>query len=75
MTKWFRLACAGAALSAALTASALAAYFTSCAEHLSDLGLFRGTEHGYELDRAPTRSEAAALVLRMADEDRRIAHS
>ena len=65
MTKWFRLACAGAALSAALTASALAADFTACAELLSDLGLVRGTEQGYELDRAPTRAEAAAMLVRL----------
>ena len=31
------------------------------AESLSELGLFQGTEKGFELDRAPTRQEACLL--------------
>lgn len=65
MNKWTRMLCAGAALAAALTVSAFAADFTECAEHLDDMGLFRGTEQGYELDRAPTRAEAAAMLVRL----------
>lgn len=32
---------------------------------LKDLGLFAGTNNGFELDRAPTRTEAIVLLLRM----------
>ena len=65
MKNWFRLAAAGAALAGMLTASAFAADDTSCAAHLEELGLFRGTEQGYELDRAPTRAEAAVMLVRL----------
>ena len=65
MNRWTRMLCAGAALTAALTVSAFAADFTECAEHLDNMGLFRGTEQGYELDRAPTRAEAAAMLVRL----------
>ena len=65
MKKWLRLACTGAVLAGALTASAFAADYTACASHLEDLGLFRGTEQGYELDRPPTRAEAAVMLVRL----------
>lgn len=65
MKKLFRAACAGIALTAALTATALAADYTECADHLKDMNLFRGTTQGYELDRAPTRAEAAAMLVRL----------
>ena len=65
MKKRIRFACAGAVLAGMLTVSALAADFTASAEHLSELGLFRGSEQGYELDRAPTRGEAAAMLVRL----------
>nr|WP_297172961.1 S-layer homology domain-containing protein [uncultured Agathobaculum sp.] len=65
MKKWFRLTLMGAAFAGALTVSALAAENTVCASHLADLGLFRGTEQGYELDRAPTRAEAAVMLVRL----------
>ena len=65
MKKWLRLACTGAVLAGVLTASAFAADGTSCAERLHDMDLFRGTAQGYELDRAPTRAEAAAMLVRL----------
>ena len=65
MKKMFRIACAGAALCAALSTAALAADFTKSADRLHELGLFQGTENGYELDRAPTRAEAAAMLTRL----------
>ena len=65
MKKMFRIACAGAALCAALSTAALAADFTQSADRLHELGLFQGTENGYELDRAPTRAEAAAMLTRL----------
>ncbi len=35
------------------------------AEILSTLGLFKGTDNGFELDRAPTRLEALIMLIRM----------
>lgn len=69
MRHWFRAAIAGALLAGALTVSAAAADNTVCAEHLQDLGLFQGTEQGYELDRAPTRGEAAVMLVRLLGEE------
>ena len=65
MNKVFRSVVAGALLTAALSASALAADFTPCADTLHSLGLFEGTERGYALDRAPTRAEAAVMLVRL----------
>ena len=53
------------ALAALLTVSAFAADFTHCADALNDLGLFQGTDSGYDLDRAPTRAEAGAMLVRL----------
>jgi|GEM_PF-4772063 len=39
--------------------------FESEAEILKDLGLFKGTEQGFELERQPTRLEALMMLLRM----------
>ena len=50
---------------AVLTGSVSAAVFTEKADDLKFLGLFLGTDLGYELDRAPTRAEAAALLVRL----------
>ncbi|MGI6181056.1 MAG: S-layer homology domain-containing protein [Agathobaculum sp.] len=65
MKKWIRTVCAGALLAGALTVSAFAADFTSCADHLKEMNLFQGTGDGYALDRAPTRGEAAAMLVRL----------
>ena len=48
-----------------LAVSAAAANFDHCADALKDLGLFQGTAQGYELDRAPTRGEAATMLVRL----------
>lgn len=39
--------------------------YTKEADMLKDLGLFNGTQKGYELDRVPTRVEAAAMLVRL----------
>ncbi|MBQ3390785.1 MAG: hypothetical protein IJG56_00075 [Clostridia bacterium] len=39
------------------------------ADLLHDKGLFLGTDLGYELDRAPTRAEAAVLFVRVLDRE------
>jgi len=44
--------------------SVLGANFEHVAENLRDLGLFRGTETGFELDREPTRAEAVVMMIR-----------
>ena len=69
MKQWFRTVLAGALLAGSLAVSAAAADYTVCADHLKDLGLFQGTAQGYELDRAPTRGEAAAMLVRLLGEE------
>lgn len=41
------------------------ATYESQAEMLNTLGLFRGTDSGYELDREPQRVEAAVMLVRL----------
>ena len=53
------------ALSATLCVGAAASDFDAVAEDLSAIGMFRGTSDGFELDRAPTRSEAAIMLVRL----------
>ncbi len=52
-------------VAAGVVATAGAASYESCADKLKDLGLFQGTGSGYELDRAPTRGEAASMLVRL----------
>ncbi len=42
---------------------------TSCADALKSLGLFHGTDAGYELERAPTRVEATAVLVRLLNKE------
>ena len=65
MNKWLRAVCVGAAAAAMLTASAFAANYTNCADSLHEMGLFQGTQNGYDLDRTPTRAEAAIMLVRL----------
>ena len=65
MRKSCKLLLLGTALAATLTVSAGAANFTSCADTLKQMDLFSGTEKGYELDRTPTRAEAAVMLVRL----------
>lgn len=52
-------------LTAALCVTASASDYDAVAEDLSAIGMFRGTASGFELDRAPTRSEAAIMLVRL----------
>ena len=52
-------------LTAALCVAASASEYDTAAQELSAIGMFRGTANGFELDRAPTRSEAAIMVVRL----------
>lgn len=51
------------------TASLYAAQYTAYADALKTLGLFRGSNLGYELDRAPTRQEALIMLIRLFGEE------
>ena len=54
-----------AVLACALAFAASAADFEDVADELNALGLFKGTDDGYDLDRAPTRIEGLVMLLRM----------
>jgi Clostripain family. len=45
------------------------------AQALNDLGLFQGTEVGYELDREPSRAEALVMLLRLLGCEKEAAES
>ena len=63
--KKMRIALASMLVAAGITATAGAANFTNCADRLKDVGLFQGTNPGYQLDKAPTRAEASAMLVRL----------
>lgn len=65
MKRVLRLLAASLLLPAALTVGAAAADFEPVAQELSAIGMFRGTGSGFELDRAPTRAEAAIMLVRL----------
>lgn len=54
-----------AILASALAFSASAANFEHLADELNALGLFRGTDAGYDLDRAPNRGEGLVMLIRL----------
>lgn len=58
-----------AVIAALLTVSAFASDYDHCADALHDLGLFSGTDAGYELDRAPNRAETAVMLVRMLGQE------
>ena len=43
--------------------------YEACADALNLLGLFRGSDVGYELERAPSRIEALIMLIRLLGED------
>ncbi len=53
------------ALCVSLSVAAIAADFEHCAEEMNEIGVFNGTQKGFELDRAPTRAEAATMLVRL----------
>lgn len=65
MKRKLRMVLAGVLAVASLAMTAGAASYDNCADRLSDLGLFQGTGNGYQLDRAPTRAEAATMLVRL----------
>lgn len=58
-----------AVIMAMLAATAFAVDYTHCADALKDLGLFKGSDKGYELDRAPTRLEAGVMLVRLLGQE------
>lgn len=52
-------------LTCILITSAFASSYDSTAQELKNMGLFKGTNTGFDLDRAPTRSEAAVMLVRL----------
>ena len=65
MKRKLRMVLAGVLAVASLAMTAGAASYDNCADRLSDLGLFQGPGNGYQLDRAPTRAEAATMLVRL----------
>lgn len=65
MKRWKRALLTGLAACAAMMVTASASSFDSTADSLKAMGLFAGTNNGYELDRAPTRAEAATMLVRL----------
>ena len=63
-------------LTAALCVTASASDFDAVAEELSTIDMFRGTGTSFELDRAPTRGEAAIMLVRLygAEEEAKAAY-
>lgn len=54
-----------AILASGLMLTAAAANYEHIADDLNELGLFRGTDNGYELDRAPNRIEGLVMLIRL----------
>ncbi|MBQ6205900.1 MAG: hypothetical protein IJK52_02335 [Oscillospiraceae bacterium] len=63
--RMFMAAFVAGLLCAALCVGAGASGYDDAARDLSAIGMFRGTAKGFELDRAPTRSEAAIMLVRL----------
>jgi len=64
MKKILVMILAVAVLASALVITASAANYEEAALQLNELDLFRGTDVGFELDRAPRRDEAVAMLVR-----------
>lgn len=65
MKKFLKTLTASCLVATAIVASAAAASYNNCADALNSMGLFKGTNVGYDLDRAPTRAEAGTMLVRL----------
>ncbi|NCB73925.1 MAG: S-layer homology domain-containing protein [Clostridia bacterium] len=61
----FLMAVLVALISSMLSTAAFASQYDSVAQELKTIGLFQGTDTGFDLDRAPTRTEAAVILVRL----------
>ena len=77
MKRIFTVLAAILLLTAAMAVTASPSDYDAVAEELSAIGVFRGTSDGFELDRAPTRSEAAIMLVRLlgAEDEAREAYA
>ena len=65
MKRFLTLFCSALLLTGLLCVSASAASFNDAAEDLAAIGMLRGDGSGFALDRAPTRAEAAIMLVRL----------
>ena len=65
MKRTFKIITIALTLLAVLSVCALAGDFEHYADSLNELGLFKGTDKGYELEREPTRVEAGVMLVRL----------
>lgn len=65
MKRFLTILLTALALTAALCVSASASSFDDAARELSAIGMFRGTGAGFDLDSAPTRGQAAIMLVRL----------
>lgn len=65
MKRFLILFCTLLTLCAALCSTAAASDFDAAAQELAAIGMFRGTGDSFELDREPTRAEAAVMLVRL----------
>ena len=60
----------------AYTLEGYRASYKDMAEELAEMGLFRGSDKGFELERVPTRQEALIMLIRLlGEEDEALAYS
>ncbi|PKM74131.1 MAG: hypothetical protein CVU91_03550 [Firmicutes bacterium HGW-Firmicutes-16] len=65
MKKIYRLLLLALVLACLFATAAFASDYDDVAQELKTLGLFQGTQAGFDLDRAPTRTEAAVMLVRL----------
>lgn len=65
MKRFLTILCTSLLLTAALCVTASASHFDSTAEELAAIGIFRGGADGFNLDQAPTRGQAAIMLVRL----------
>lgn len=65
------------ALTGLLCVTASASSFDGAAEELAAIGMFRGTGSGFDLDKVPTRGQAAIMLVRLfgAEEEAKAAYA
>ena len=71
----YSLLFSGAAVSAEDITNTPGIINTDKADALKEIGLFSGTDKGYELDRAPTRVEGAIMLLRLMGKEQEATNS
>lgn len=75
MKKIIRLLIISAVVTVTLTLTGVAAQasnFEAQADALKEMGLFLGTDNGYELDRLPTRAESAVMLVRLLGKENEV---